>query len=73
MNNNSICIFAESGEYVKFHNLLSIAMASVANDMEVNIFFSYSALERLKKGNTNNMTFNDENLKNKFINSINSK
>ena len=47
-------------------------MASVANDMEVNIFFSYSALERLKKGNTNNMTFNDENLKNKFINSINS-
>ena len=43
MENNSVCIFAESGEYVKFHNMLAITMASVANDMEVNIFFSYSA------------------------------
>ena len=39
MNKNSVCIFAESGEYVKFHNLLSISMAAIVNDMEVNIFF----------------------------------
>ena len=63
MNMNSVCIFAESGEYVKFHNLLSISMAAIANDMEVSIFFSYSALEKLKK----------DNIKEKFIKSINTK
>ena len=73
MNKNSVCIFAESGEYVKFHNLLSISMAAIVNDMEVSIFFSYSALERLKKDNINNTVFNDDNLKKKFIKSINSK
>ena len=57
MNKNSVCIFAESGEYVKFHNLLSISMAAVANDMEVSIFFSYSALERLKKDNIKEKIF----------------
>ena len=73
MNKNSVCIFAESGEYVKFHNLLSITMAAIANDMDVSIFFSYSALERLKKDRINNTVFDDERLKKKFIKSINSK
>ena len=72
MENNSVCIFAESGEYVKFHNMLSITMASVANDMEVNIFFSYSALEKLKKEKINEMSFENNELKNKFKESINS-
>jgi|TARA_B100001750_G_scaffold165498_1_gene134084 peroxiredoxin family protein len=71
MVNNSVCIFAESGEYVKFHNMLSITMASVANDMEVNIFFSYSALEKLKKEKINEMSFENIELKNKFNNAIN--
>ena len=70
MGNNSVCIFAESGEYVKFHNMLSITMASVANDMEVNIFFSYSALEKLKKEKINDMSFENNELKNKFKESI---
>ena len=48
-------------------------MAAIVNDMEVSIFFSYSALERLKKDNMNNTVFNDDNLKKKFIKSINSK
>ena len=34
MNKNSVCIFAESGEYVKFHNLLSISMAAIANALK---------------------------------------
>ena len=72
MENNSVCIFAESGEYVKFHNMLSITMASVANDMEVNIFFSYSALEKLKKEKINEMSFENNELKNKFKEAINS-
>ena len=72
MGNNSVCIFAESGEYVKFHNMLSITMASVANDMEVNIFFSYSALEKLKKEKINEMSFENSELKNKFSDAINS-
>ena len=72
MGNNSVCIFAESGEYVKFHNMLSITMASVANDMEVNIFFSYGALEKLKKEKLNEMSFNNQDLKNMFNNAINS-
>ena len=71
MVNNSVCIFAESGEYIKFHNMLSITMASVANDMEVNIFFSYSALEKLKKEKINEMSFENIELKNKFNNAIN--
>ncbi len=70
MGNNSVCIFAESGEYVKFHNMLSITMASVANDMEVNIFFSYSALEKLKKEKINEMSFENNELKDKFNGSI---
>ena len=72
MVNNSVCIFAESGEYIKFHNMLSITMASVANDMEVNIFFSYSALEKLKKEKINEMEFENNELKNKFKEAINS-
>ena len=72
MENNSVCIFAESGEYVKFHNMLAITMASVANDMEVNIFFSYSALEKLKKEKINEMSFENNELKNKFKEAINS-
>ena len=72
MGNNSICIFAESGEYVKFHNMLAITMASVANDMEVSIFFSYSALEKLKKEKINEMSFENNELKNKFKEAINS-
>ena len=72
MVNNSVCIFAESGEYIKFHNMLSITMASVANDMEVNIFFSYSALEKLKKEKINEMSFENNELKNKFKEAINS-
>ena len=52
--------------------MLSITMASVANDMEVNIFFSYSALERLKKEKLNEMSFNNNNLKSKFNDAINS-
>tara|TARA_Y100000590_G_scaffold264281_1_gene296912 strand:- start:2028 stop:2435 length:408 start_codon:yes stop_codon:yes gene_type:complete len=72
MENNSVCIFSESGEYVKFHNMLSITMASVANDMEVNIFFSYSALEKLKKENINKMSFDNNELKDKFNSSIKS-
>ncbi len=72
MENNSVCIFSESGEYVKFHNMLSITMASVANDMEVNIFFSYSALEKLKKENINKMSFDNNELKDKFNGSIKS-
>ena len=71
MVNNSVCIFAESGEYIKFHNMLSITMASVANDMEVNLFFSYSALEKLKKEKINEMSFENIELKNKFNNAIN--
>ena len=63
MGNNSVCIFAESGEYVKFHNMLAITMASVANDMEVSIFFSYSALEKLKKEKINEMSFENSELK----------
>ena len=72
MENNSVCIFSESGEYVKFHNMLSITMASVANDMEVDIFFSYSALEKLKKENINKMSFDNNELKDKFNGSIKS-
>ena len=72
MGNNSVCIFAESGEYVKFHNMLAITMASVANDMEVSIFFSYSALEKLKKEKINEMSFENSELKNKFSDAINS-
>ena len=72
MGNNSVCIFAESGEYVKFHNMLAITMASVANDMEVSIFFSYSALEKLKKEKINEMLFENSELKNKFSDAINS-
>ena len=72
MGNNSVCIFAESGEYVKFYNMLAITMASVANDMEVNIFFSYSALEKLKKEKINEMSFENSELKNKFSDAINS-
>ena len=72
MGNNSICIFAESGEYVKFHNMLAITMASVANDMEVSIFFSYNALEKLKKEKINEMSFENDELKNKFSDAINS-
>lgn len=71
MKNKTISIFAESGEYVKFHNLLSISMASVANDIHVHIFFSYSALNRLKKNNINKLTFSNEELNENFINSIN--
>ena len=72
MGNNSVCIFAESGEYVKFYNMLAITMASVANDMEVSIFFSYSALEKLKKEKINEMSFENSELKNKFSDAINS-
>ena len=72
MGNNSVCIFAESGEYVKFHNMLAITMASVANDMEVSIFFSYSSLEKLKKEKINEMSFENSELKNKFSDAINS-
>ena len=72
MGNNSVCIFAESGEYVKFHNMLAITMASVANDMEVSIFFSYNALEKLKKEKINEMSFENDGLKNKFSDAINS-
>ena len=72
MGNNSVCIFAESGEYVKFHNMLAITMASVANDIEVSIFFSYSALEKLKKEKINEMSFENSELKNKFSDAINS-
>ena len=72
MGNDSVCIFAESGEYVKFHNMLAITMASVANDMEVSIFFSYSALEKLKKEKINEMLFENSELKNKFSDAINS-
>ena len=71
MGNNSVCIFAESGEYVKFYNMLAITMASVANDMEVSIFFSYNALEKLKKEKINEMSFENIELKNKFNNAIN--
>jgi len=72
MGNNSVCIFAESGEYVKFYNMLAITMASVANDMEVSIFFSYNALEKLKKEKINEMSFENDELKNKFSDAINS-
>ena len=72
MGNNSVCIFAESGEYIKFHNMLAITMASVANDMEVSIFFSYNALEKLKKEKINEMSFENDELKNKFSDAINS-
>ena len=72
MGNNSVCIFAESGEYVKFYNMLAITMASVANDMDVSIFFSYSALEKLKKEKINEMSFENSELKNKFSDAINS-
>ena len=72
MGNNSVCIFAESGEYVKFYNMLAITMASVANDMEVSIFFSYNALEKLKKEKINEMSFENDELKNKFSDDINS-
>ena len=72
MGNDSVCIFAESGEYVKFYNMLAITMASVANDMEVSIFFSYNALEKLKKEKINEMSFENSKLKNKFSDAINS-
>ena len=49
MEQKTISIFSHSGDYAKFYNMLSIAMASISNGMYAYIFFSYDALNRLKK------------------------
>ena len=61
MEQKTISIFSHSGDYAKFYNMLSIAMASISNGMYAYIFFSYDALNRLKKDNINKLTFETNN------------
>jgi|TARA_B100001750_G_C15368089_1_gene525827 peroxiredoxin family protein len=61
MEQKTISIFSHSGDYAKFYNMLSIAMASISNGMHAHIFFSYEALNRLKKDNINKLTFETNN------------
>lgn len=43
-------MFLHSGSYDKIHQALSITRAAVANEMEVHLFFTFWALQRLVKG-----------------------
>ena len=61
MNRKKLAIFANSGNYSDFHHMLSIIMASISNGMEINIFFSYEALEKLIQIKNNNINLDSKN------------
>jgi len=61
MNNKKLAIFANSNNYSDFHHMLSIIMAAISNEMEINVFFSYGALDKLIKIKNNNINFNSNN------------
>lgn len=54
------CIFLHSGSYDRVYQALSITNVVLATGGEVHIFFSYGALKRLVKGNTDSVAIAGE-------------
>ncbi len=55
-----LCIFLHSGSYDRVYHALSICNVVLAMGGEVRIFFSYGALKRLVKGNTDKVAIEGE-------------
>lgn len=55
-----LAIILHSGAYNRLHQAFSIVQAAVANDMEVHIYFTYWALEKLVKGELDKITLDAE-------------
>ncbi|MBI5453791.1 MAG: DsrE/DsrF/DrsH-like family protein [Deltaproteobacteria bacterium] len=54
------CIFLHSGSYDRVYQAMSITNVALATGYEVHIFFSYGALKRLVKGNTDKVVIEGE-------------
>lgn len=54
------CIFLHSGSYDRVFQAMSITNVVLATGGEVHIFFSYGALKRLVKGNTDKVVIEGE-------------
>lgn len=54
------CIFLHSGSYDRVYQAMSITNVALATGYEVHIFFSYGALKRLVKGNTDKVAIEGE-------------
>ena len=54
------CIFLHSGSYDRVYQALSITNVVLATGGEVHIFFSYGALKRLVRGNTDSVVIEGE-------------
>lgn len=54
------CIFLHSGSYDRVYQALSITNVVLATGGEVHLFFSYGALKRLVKGNTDSVAIAGE-------------
>lgn len=54
------CIFLHSGSYDRVYQALSITNVVLATGGEVQLFFSYGALKRLVKGNTDSVVIEGE-------------
>ncbi|MBI2411758.1 MAG: DsrE/DsrF/DrsH-like family protein [Deltaproteobacteria bacterium] len=54
------CIFLHSGSYDRVYQSMSITNVALATGYEVHIFFSYGALKRLVKGNTDKVVIEGE-------------
>ena len=55
-----LCVFLHSGSYDRVYHALSICNVVLATGGEVRIFFSYGALKRLVKGNTDKVAIEGE-------------
>jgi len=56
----SLCIFLHSGSYDRVYHAMSITNVVLATGGQVRIFFSYGALKRLVKGNTDSVVIEGE-------------
>lgn len=54
------CIFVHSGSYDRVFQTMSITNVALATGYEVHLFFSYGALKRLVKGNTDKVAIEGE-------------
>ncbi len=54
------CIFLHSGSYDRVYQAMSITNVALATGYEVHMFFSYGALKRLVKGNTDKVVIEGE-------------
>lgn len=60
MENQGLGIIFHSGSYDRLHNGLSLAMAAAASGRDVKLFFTYWALEYMRKDTPDRMRLDSE-------------